>query len=360
MFPAKINNYQHPLKVLVAPLDWGLGHATRCIPVIRSLIAENCEVLIAADGAIRNILQLEFPTLQFLNIEGYNISYSGSKRFLKWKLLFQFFRIRKVINAEKKWLKNAVEENNIGVIISDNRFGLSDNRIYSIFITHQLKIRTGSYLLDIVAQRINYGFINKYNECWVPDSHSNGFGGELSHPCKQPKIPVKYTGILSRFKPIDLPLTFQYLFLISGPEPQRSMFEKKLTAIAEGRDNICIVRGVPSGIQNNQVNGITFFNHLPAEHLNKLICSSKTVVCRSGYSSVMDLLATGSTAILVPTPGQTEQEYIAGYLSEKKIFRYVDEENLDQVFSTEAYPAVTASTETDKFIHDWVKRIKAD
>ena len=324
MIVEKINIKDQRPRVLVAPLDWGLGHATRCIPIINVLIEHNIGVIIAADGPVAKLLQNEFPGIVILPLKGYKIKYSHHKAFFFLKMFLQFPGVFASLNNEKKWLKKMVVRHKIDAVISDNRFGLYRSKIPCVFVTHQLSIQTGNQLLNKIAQKINYYFINKFDECWVPDvAGSDNLAGKLSHPDLFPKKPVKYLGILSRCKKIITTKKYSLLVLLSGPEPQRTILENILSAqlkYIEG--NIVLVRGLPgndSKLKSENKN-ITIHNHLPAEALNELLQQSENIIARCGYSTVMDLVALQQKAILVPTPGQTEQEYLATYLMENKIF----------------------------------------
>ncbi|MCU0323584.1 MAG: hypothetical protein MUE72_14305 [Chitinophagaceae bacterium] len=187
--------------VLVAPLDWGLGHATRCIPIIKALLAKDYKVIIAADGKPKTLLQQEFPELFFVQLKGYQIEYSKNKLFLPIKILSQVPKILQAIRYEHQWLKRAILDYNIDLVISDNRFGLNHSTIPCIFITHQLTIQTPFSWLTSWVQKINYNYINRFTTCWIPDvAGKNNMAGILSHPKKLPLIPVEYIGLLSRFQ----------------------------------------------------------------------------------------------------------------------------------------------------------------
>ena len=307
---------------MVAPLDWGLGHATRCVPVIRSLLAGGFEVILAAEKSGALLLQKEFPALTILPLRGYNIRYSKNKHLFFFKMILQVPKILSIIRSERIWLKTVIKKHEIDIVISDNRFGLSNKKAHCIFITHQLFIKTGNRVTEKIAQQINYRYINNFNGCWVPDeAGENNLAGELSHPQKMPLIPVRYIGAISRFKKGITEINTDLLVLLSGPEPQRTFFENTLLAQIK-RDNkkTVVVRGIPgtAGKLPGETENLTVIDHLPAEDLNKLILSAKTIVAGSGYSTVMDLAVLQQKAILVPTPGQAEQEYLGQYLSGKK------------------------------------------
>ena len=332
-----INMHQkRPVTVLLAPLDWGLGHATRCIPIINELIAQGARVLVAASGTQKTLLEMEFPGLEFFNIPGYEIRYK--KGFLlKWALIFRIPSILRQIRREHAWLEQCVAEHNIDLVISDNRYGLYHKKTLCVFITHQLFIQSGTGFLkntkslpetkrkkDSWADRRilkwNYRFISKFSECWIPDQDGIfSLAGILSHPPVLPPLPMKYIGILSRFKQVGTPIEKNsLLLLLSGPEPQRTQLEDIICIqLADMSLKTTIVRGLP-GMDSPPpaINGVRIFNHLPADELNEIIQSSEFIIARSGYSTIMDLVKMKKNAILIPTPGQTEQEYLGHYLQE--------------------------------------------
>ncbi|MEO6868175.1 MAG: glycosyltransferase [Ginsengibacter sp.] len=317
------------LRVLVAPLDWGLGHATRCIPIIKELIRLDCTVLIAGDGPIIDLLKKEFPSSVFLRCKGYKITYSRNKRWMMLKIFFQLPRILSAICREHYWLKKVINDHSIDAIISDNRLGMFAPKIPSIYITHQLFIRTGNPFTEKIAQKIHYYFIKKYKACWVPDNENTGLAGMLSHPEKRPGN-ILFIGPLSRLNSAQLcDPVYDVLILLSGPEPQRTIFENQILAQLEtfpGR--ALFARGLPFEKKHVEVDNqsVKVLNHVSAEELNIVMAQSKLVIARCGYTTIMDLAALRKTAILVPTPGQTEQEYLAEYLMEKKYFLAVPQE----------------------------------
>jgi len=307
------------LRILVAPLDWGLGHATRCIPIISELLTEGCEVWLAGEGAQEQLLKQEFPDLPFLSLKGYRVRYSGSSA-MAWNMLRQSSKIIKAIRDEHAWLKEKVEERGFDAVISDNRYGLYHDKIPCVFITHQLTIKThfGKWAQKLLKAK-NYKYINRFAACWVPDYEgANNLAGDLSHPDKKPIVPVRYIGPLSRFDiAVDSPIrsSGHLLFILSGPEPQRTMFEDKIVSdIAHYNGSATVVRGLPGSANIiPSTNTIRFYNHLPVHELNREMSRASYIISRSGYSTVMDITKLQKKAVFVPTPGQTEQEYLANY-----------------------------------------------
>ena len=319
-------------KILIAPLDWGLGHATRCIPIIRALIANGYEVVAAAEGPQSHLLQTEFPSLQILPLQGYRIRYSKSKWGFPFRLLMQLPRLRNTIKKENQWLNKAINEHHIDLVISDNRYGLYSKKIPCIFITHQLTIKAPFEWLEKMIQRINYSYINQYNSCWVPDvAGEPNAAGSLSHPVLLPGTEVHYIGLLSRFQIQPAAKKYDYTILLSGPEPQRTLLENKLLAELPGvKGNILLVRGKPGSDETiRSADHIEIKNHLPGSALQEVLLQSEYIISRSGYSTVMELLSLQKRSILIPTPGQTEQEYIAKKLHDEHICMSVEQNELN-------------------------------
>lgn len=360
------NKHNGKMRILIAPLDWGLGHATRCIPIIKELIKHDCKVYIAAEKNIFFLLKKEFPSLVFLRCKGYEIEYGRNKKDFFAKMLFQFPKIFLSALEEKRWLKKIVAAYEIDAVISDNRLGMHMKKVPSIYITHQLHIKTGNRFTDLIAQKIHYFFIKKYTQCWVPDNKKNDLAGELSHPKKIPSN-VAYIGILSRFHSLSLEKIYDLLITISGPEPQRSIFEKTiLKELQNFSGMVLLVRGLPAdGDSLSSTNSIKIANHLSAMDLNQALEQSKMVIGRSGYTTMMDMAALKKKAILIPTPGQTEQEYLAKYNFKRNYFFSVDEEEfsiestLKNAALFEFKPIDFSSEEYKKTIEEFVLSLKS-
>ena len=312
------------LKVLVAPLDWGLGHATRCIPIIKELLNQKCQVIVAAEGAQKALLHEEFPFLTFVELPGYRVQYDKNRALTVLRLIASIPKILIRIKRENGWLRRFADRERPDLVISDNRYGLYLPGTVTIFITHQLSIRTQfGKVADRLLQRINYSAIARFSVCWVPDiAGGDGLAGELSHPQRMPPILTRYIGWLSRMNVMPAPSIkdFDVLVLLSGPEPQRTILEKMIIKQAGDCDcKMVVVRGLPDrgGRSLDVPRGVVVYDHLPAGELERLMLRSDVVLSRPGYSTVMDLRRVGKKAIFVPTPGQTEQEYLGGYLAGK-------------------------------------------
>lgn len=327
----KINRNQPPieenprkLRILVAPLDWGLGHATRCIPVIYELLKNGAVPIIAADGPQAELLRQEFPTLSIISLPGYRVKYSQSGAGFFRMMLLQVPRLLRAIRQEHNWLVKLLAKEHIHGIISDNRYGLHQAAVPSVFLTHQLAIKTGKgKWSDRLIQRKNYRYIDRFTECWIPDEPGEvNYAGELSHPVNLPGTPIRYVSALSRLKSTGTTPVKNHLFIaLSGPEPQRTRLEDIIIEQVSHYDGTAtIVRGLPeSHTLIPSTNDIRFYNHLNKDDFALEMERAELVISRSGYSTVMDLLQMGKKSILIPTPGQTEQEYLGHYLQSRSM-----------------------------------------
>lgn len=309
----------HRKNILVAPLNWGLGHASRCIPVIEALERHGFTPIIASDGASLQFLKNEFPQLTALELPSYDIQYPKKGSHFKWKLLWNSPKQLKAIRDEKKRVAQWVSDYQLCGIISDNRLGVRNNKVPSVIITHQLEVLSGRSTWASTA--IHHYFIAKFTECWVPDVASvPNLSGRLGH-LLQNKFPVKYMGVLSRMQRKELIPQYQLLVLLSGPEPQRTLLEEKLIAELQNSElKTLFVRGMITDQQSlAPIGAITFCNYMQREALEQAFNESEMVLSRSGYTTVMDVSVLQKKVFFIPTPGQYEQEYLARHYKELKI-----------------------------------------
>lgn len=304
-------------RILVAPLNWGLGHATRCIPIINALIAKGFEPVLASDGMALALLQQEFPNLEHIELPGYNVKYAKKGRDFKLKLISEIPKIQQAISAEKKVTKALIKQYKINGIISDSRFGVYSKNVPSVFITHQLKVLSGS--TTWLSSKINKNIINRFDACWVPDfSEHPNLSGKLGHDIKL-KLPIRYIGPLSRLEKKHLKQKYHILVLLSGPEPQRSMLEKiLLNALESFNGSVLLIRGlIETEQKTEQKNNIHICNFMTSDALEIAINESDIIISRSGYTTIMDLAKLGKKAFFIPTPGQFEQQYLAEKLNQE-------------------------------------------
>lgn len=326
-----------PKNILVAPLNWGLGHATRCIPIIKALQQHNFIPIIASDGIALTLLKKEFPYLQALELPSYGIEYPKKGRNFKWKFLKNSPKIIEAVFEEKKMVKKWIKEFALEGIISDNRFGVFSKKVPSVFITHQLNVLSGT--TSWITSYLHQNIIKKFTECWVPDTATApNLSGKLGHLTTPSPIKIKYIGSLSRMQKNDSPVYFPVMVVLSGPEPQRELLEKKLTIeLLQYPGKVLFVKGIVEEEQlKTQISNITFYNYMNSKQLDQAFNTSEIILCRSGYTTIMDLHKLGKKAFFIPTPGQYEQLYLAKKLKKEGIapFVYQNEftlENLQQI-----------------------------
>ena len=313
-------------RILVSPLDWGLGHASRCIPIIRQLQQHNFEVLIGSYGRSSQLLKEEFPKLEFIIFEGVKMKYHTGIP-LSVSMFFQIPKFMYSIFKEHKKIQQIVDNYQIDGIISDNRYGLFLPNIPSVFITHQLQIQTP--ILKLFLQKINYYFIEKFTKCWIIDSKDQNLAGVLSNPEKLPNN-YEYIGTQSRLKWRKENIKYDVGVIVSGPEPQRTNFEEMiLHQLQQNNSKSILILGKTEQQQKQKKGEVTIINYANSKDINKYILQSEIIICRAGYSSIMDLEKLNKKAILIATPGQTEQEYLAHQLSEKGVFLSKNQNEFD-------------------------------
>ena len=330
-------------KIIVAALNWGLGHASRCVPIIQFLLENKYIPIIASDGKALVFLQKEFPDLESIELPSYGISYANN---LKTSLLLQIPKILKAVRKEQKVIQKYIEKNtNVVGVISDNRFGVRSNKIPSVYITHQVHVFSG--LTTFISSKIHQKIINKFDECWIPDSESNQLSGLLSQSRNQ-KIKIKHIGVLSRFKKESLPKLNDVLVILSGIESQRKSLEEKiLLEFKNYKGKVVLVQGKIEKKQTVKIqNRIKIYNYLLSPDLEKEINQSELIICRSGYSSIMDLSVLEKKTFFIPTSNQPEQEYLATYLKEQNIAPFCKEKDfsLKQLTQVENYKGLSITT----------------
>ncbi len=331
-------------KVLLCPLDWGIGHASRSVPVIRKLLEAGLEVIIAADHRPYEFLRKEFPDLQIIRFPGKKIRYPKGSGFV-WKMILSAPAFLASFRQEHRQLLKIAEACRADFIISDNRYGCWHPTKPSVFITHQLELETPGAIMPFrrVAGIILERYIRRYRECWIPDFELHrGIAGNLSHPSRLPQN-AKYIGILSRFSPGNrepgdfIAPDFDLMVMLSGPEPQRTILEEKILGQLRNITlRAIIVRGITEREEAAVIDGhIHLYSHLKTSLMQEYMQRSALILARSGYSTIMDVITLGKPAIFIPTPGQTEQEYLARYLMDKKIYFSMPQKNFDLIYAIE-------------------------
>lgn len=308
---------------MIAPLDWGLGHTTRCVPVIACLRAKGHRILFAGNQQQCSYIGNTFRGIETIYLEGYDVRYAASGSMFMPTVIKQVPFLLRTIRKENTWLKETVKQYDIDLVISDNRYGLYHDTVASVIITHQLNIITGfGTIADNILQQLHYRFLNKFNNVWVADvQQAPGLAGRLSHPATLPHS-THYIGLLSQVEPVATTGSGYLLVLLSGPEPQRTLLADKLwlrvlsytgkVMFVEGTEDVATKQNIPQHI--------TYHKRLSGDALAAAISGADMIICRSGYSTIMDLVKLNKKAILIPTPGQTEQEYLGRTLYKNGVF----------------------------------------
>lgn len=313
-------------RVLLAPLDWGLGHATRCIPIVEELIRQRFTVILAGNGESLSLLQHEFPTLQSFSLPPYNPMYTTSGTMV-WKMAMQVPKFLHAIVSEQRAADQIAEDEKIDIIISDNRYGCWSTRTKNIFITHQVQILmpAGFGWMSGFVNWVNRKAIRKFDRCWIPDTAGDdNLSGEMS---KLFEYPIDFIGPLSRLKPAANPeKKFDLLILLSGPEPQRSVLEKLLVdqLVDTNTTRIAVIRGTRDRMLQYP-RGVTVVDLASTGEVGEMMAGAELIIARSGYSTVMDLIKLRKKAIFIPTPGQTEQEYLAERMKARGIAAFMSQ-----------------------------------
>ena len=319
--------------IVVAPLNWGLGHASRCIPLINQALSQNNKVIIASDGIALNLLRKEFPKLKCYELPSYDIKYPFSS--ILFNLIWQSPKIWIAIQAEKKTISKIIEGEKADLLISDNRYGCLTKKCESVFITHQLFIQTNNVFTSRIANLINDFLLRNHSAIWVPDFEGDGnLAGMISQvKTKMYTGKISYIGPLSRISKCEVnqnPI-YDVICLLSGPEPQRTKFEQTLVEILKKkRLKVKLIRGTNLPYDREAHEHIQVIDIATTAEIQEDICQSKWVIARSGYSTVMDLYNAGKPGILVPTPGQIEQEHLAKHLSQHSQFKFIQQNELNE------------------------------
>ena len=335
--------------IVVAPLNWGLGHATRCIPIIIALQRNGFTPILASDGVALRLLQKEFPELEHIKLPTYGIKYPKNGKFFIVKLLLRLPKIMRAIAAEKKQINSLIKNRNIAGIISDNRFGVRDAGVPSVYVTHQLEVLSGVF--TFFSSKVHQSIIKKFDECWVPDvANKINFSGKLGH-LKITNFNVKYIGVLSRFLKQETVIKYDYLVLLSGPEPQRTFLEEKLLKEYENTTKkVVFVLGRVEGEQTCiQKGNSTIYNFMLSSELSKTIQESEVIIARSGYTTIMDLAKLHKKAFFIPTPGQFEQLYLAKRLDALNWVPFATQKsfNLNNLEKIADYKGMSCDTEVE-------------
>jgi len=357
------------MEIIYGVCSWGLGHATRSLPVIRKLIDENNDLTIISGGRALELLQKELdPNIEYIHIPDYPMLVSeNSRQFMAKSAVYWPLFIRKMQKGQSK-LSKILKNRKCDKIISDGRYDIYSKDIPSFFISHQMRImnplriktfENGSEIFNL------FFFFKRFKGVFVPDFKKDSLSGDLSHNLKKiDEEKIHYVGALSDFKKKSTEKDIDYLISISGPEPQRSLLEKKLLSqVDQLEGKIVITLGKTE--KNDTINkkNVTIHTFLTKEKREDLLNRAKIVVSRSGYSTIMDLAVIGTKALMIPTPGQIEQEYLSEYHNTKKTFYSVNQQDIDLLKDVELAKKMTGiqrKCDVDKSVEEIINVIHSD
>lgn len=296
-------------RILVAPLDWGLGHAARCVPIITALLEHGAVPVLGADRGPLALLRKEFPQLEQVRIPGVDVRYSAGRSQLM-SMARQFPAMVRSVQAERALFDRLRPALRLDAVISDQRFGIRSPELPSVLITHQVFPFTP--FAQRALRKLNLRHVARFDQCWVMDEAvAPGLAGELSHGAALPSN-ARYIGTVSRMSPKGaVPSKRDVVAVISGPEPQRTLLQERLIEqLRELPGDHLLVLGQPDRHRDERIGSVHVVSHLNGQELTGAMRGAKLIVSRSGYTTLMDLAALGRSALIIPTPGQQEQEYL--------------------------------------------------
>ena len=311
-------------RVLLCVLDWGLGHAARCLSLLQELELCNHQVVVASSGKALAFLRIELPGRDIHELPGYDINYE-SKSF-EWGIIRQSRKIQSAVSLEHELTREIVRKEKVDVIISDNRYGCYDESVPGIFLSHHINIRAhGAWrALEPAANAYHRNLISKFDHVWVPDYPDQSLSGELSSGLPQ----ATFIGPLTTMRKLaNVPhVKYDLIAVLSGPEPERTRLEEILFGQLKDSGKLFLLVGGNPDSRKVSPDHIGF---LTRAELNVAIQSSSMLISRSGYSTIMDMTAVGGNATFIPTPGQTEQLYLAEQMEKRGIAFYQAQDNFD-------------------------------
>lgn len=316
------------IHVLIAPQHWGLGHITRTIPIIRYFVSRKYKVTLACSGAGMDLLKIEFPELPLHELPDYNMKYPKSNMY--WNIGIQIFKLHLAIFKERRAIKKLHNLYCFDLIVSDSRLGAAIPGVKSVIISHHLRIPLSIPFFEIFSDLWMRFFYMQFHQIWIPDFEGEiNISGKLAHRFSSNKH--YFLGPISRFKKLNIPKKYDVAFILSGPEPQRTYFEELICSQLHEISHlkVILVRGTSVNEIKHELKDIEIIQLAGSTELNEIMCGSDMIVCRSGYTSLLDLAFIQKKALLVATPGQPEQEYLGKELFRKNLFLHVDQKNFN-------------------------------
>ena len=310
--------YDTQMKIIYAVCSWGLGHATRSLPVIRALVSEHNEVTVISNGRSLEVLRKELgDTVNYADIPDYPMLVSeNTRQFIAKSMVYWPVFIKRIEDGLAE-LQKILRQSHYNCIFSDARYDMYSKKIPSIFMSHQMRIMNPLRIrmFERTMERFNMFFFRRFGTVLVPDYKDDSLSGDLSHHLRRiQEDRLHYVGVLSDFRKRRVKKDIDYLISISGPEPQRSFLEDKLMTQAQDLDGTIVVTlGKAEARSVTKQKHLTKYSFVNKDLREELLNRAHLVISRSGYSTIMDLAVIGTKALLIPTPGQIEQEYLSKY-----------------------------------------------
>jgi uncharacterized protein (TIGR00661 family) len=348
------------MRVIYGICSWGLGHATRSLPVIRELLEENNDLTVISHGRSLELLKKELGSnIDYYDIPDYPMLLSAEPRqFMAKSIIYWPLFIRSIQSGISN-VKKIIDKKKFDVIISDARYDMLNKTVRTFFISHQIRIMNPLRIkiLETGSELFNDFFFKRFNGIIVPDYKEDNLSGDLSHNLKKiNEKKIHYVGVLSDFKKKKIKKDIDYLISITGPEPQRTILEKKLLLQANDLvGNIAITLGKTEEKEYSTQENIEIFSFLTKEERENLLNRSKLVISRSGYSTILDLAVIGAKALMTPTPGQIEQEYLSRYHNSKGTFYSVNQDKInlaEDIKKVKKTTGVTRKCDVDKSVEN--------
>lgn len=322
------------MEIIYGVCSWGLGHATRSLPVLRRLLSENNNITVISNGRSLEVLKKELgEQITYVDIPDYPMLLSeNTRQFLAKSMVYWPVFIKRIEDGLAQ-LQKILDKKHYDCIISDARYDMYSKKIPSFFISHQMRIMNPLQIkmFEHAMERFNMFFFKRYAGVMVPDYKENNLSGDLSHNLKRiDENTIHYVGVLSDFTRRPMNKNIDYLISISGPEPQRSILEETLASQAETLEgNVVITLGKAENYSIKKKKHLTTYSFVTKELREELLNKAKLVVSRSGYSTLMDVAVVGTKALFIPTPGQIEQEYLSKYHNNLGTFHSVAQDAVD-------------------------------
>ncbi len=354
-------------KILISPLSWGLGHATRDVAIIADLLDRGHTVGVAATGAALELLSREFADLKFYDVPDYPSPYT-SGGFSIPRVLGLFPLIVREIAREHRTISRIIRREGYNLVISDNRFGAYAKDVPGLFISHQIRFSTPGNIESIerMMEVFNGRYHRNFERVIIPDNPPGprSLSGKLGH-AQRPVTRRKayWAGIITDIRRQDVPQDIDYLVSIAGPKVTKDALREVIMGQIGGLSGRkFILLGDPGAEPEERLDGETIVkSHAQRDEMATLMNRAKFIITRSGYTTVMELAELGKKGILfIPTPGQTEQEYLSDYYEEMGWVHSVAQRRLDLVADTadaqamKGFPAMSGSSDNVRMLYERV------